>query len=112
MGKSIIQFYLPVDFIRLGIQTNLLTATFSTEQSPARHHFYHQLLVINLFVHLVGGGASEIQRVNIDEVIKKIYKISEAVWNLMTLKRKDKIFLMKWKPIVFYMVCPLVRMFY
>ena len=70
---------------KLSIMTPILTATLSEEKSPEQREQSHQALVSTLFTRFGGGKASVEVQIPIDGIFEQMCKISESVWNLMSL---------------------------
>jgi hypothetical protein len=70
---------------KLGIMTPVLAATLSEEKSPEQREQHQQSLVSTLFTRFGGGKASVEVQIPIDGIFEQICRISESVWNLMSL---------------------------
>ena len=70
---------------KLGIITPVLAATLSEEKSPEQREQHQKSLVSTLFTRFGGGKASVEVQIPIDGIFEQICRISESVWNLMSL---------------------------
>ena len=70
---------------KLSIMTPVLAATLSEEKSPEQREQSYQSLVSTLFTRFGGGKASVQVQIPIDGIFEQICRISESVWNLMSL---------------------------
>ena len=70
---------------KLSIQTPFLAATLSEKMSHEQRRQHYTVLVNTIFTRFGGGHSSIEVRMPIDGIFEQISRISESVWNLLTL---------------------------